>query len=168
MVRQLRPGCSIPADFGETRTLASVLRVTTHAAGSDCLNWHGRGPVHLSCAPQPAICPFCDFAPGVAGDVPQRSALCGNVCTELVQHAHAVYTGEFGVACEAQRVRSMQNNSSAVYFSRRATLARRLCGTCNADCRPVLVWRYRRTCIFDTARGTQTPTTLDPCTVQVL
>jgi hypothetical protein len=34
MVRQLRPGCFIPTDCGETRTLASVLRVTTHAAPS--------------------------------------------------------------------------------------------------------------------------------------
>jgi hypothetical protein len=31
MVRQLRPGCSIPTDCGATRTTASVLRVTTHA-----------------------------------------------------------------------------------------------------------------------------------------
>jgi hypothetical protein len=69
MARQLRPGCSIPTDCGATRTLASVVRVTTHAAGSGCLNCHGRRLVPLRCAPQPAICPFCDFAPG---DAPQR------------------------------------------------------------------------------------------------
>jgi hypothetical protein len=33
-------------------THASVSRVATHAAGSDCLNCHVRGPVPLSCAPQ--------------------------------------------------------------------------------------------------------------------
>jgi hypothetical protein len=43
----LPPGCSIPTDCGETRTLASVWRVTSHAAGSDCLNCHGREPVPL-------------------------------------------------------------------------------------------------------------------------
>jgi hypothetical protein len=37
---------------GDTR-LASDLRVTTHAAGGDCLNWHVRGPVPLNCAPPP-------------------------------------------------------------------------------------------------------------------
>jgi hypothetical protein len=31
------------------RHLAWVLRVTTRAAGSDCLTCHGRGPVPLSC-----------------------------------------------------------------------------------------------------------------------
>jgi hypothetical protein len=158
MVRQLRPGCSIPADCGETRTLASVLRVTTHAAGSDCLNWHGRGPVHLSCAPQPAICPFCDFAPGVAGDAPQRlcmgtfapSSCSMLLVTRYIQVQVYTCTGAFGVACEAQRVRSMQNNSSAVYFLqgwvgqefdfffsvRRAGQPRAF--VVSADCRPVM------------------------------
>jgi len=55
MVRQLRSGCSTPTDCRETHTLVPVVRVTTHAAGSSYLNWHGRGPVHLSCALQPAI-----------------------------------------------------------------------------------------------------------------
>jgi hypothetical protein len=36
------------------------------------------------------------------------AALYGNVCTELVQHAHAVYTSVHCVACGAQRVLSMQ------------------------------------------------------------
>jgi hypothetical protein len=47
LVRQLPPGCFIPTDCGETRTLASVWRVTSHAAGSDCLNCLGREPVPL-------------------------------------------------------------------------------------------------------------------------
>ena len=55
MVRQLRPGCSIPTDCGETRTLALVLRVTTRAAGSGCPNCHGRATVSLSCALQPCM-----------------------------------------------------------------------------------------------------------------
>jgi hypothetical protein len=40
----------LQSDCGETRTMVSALRVTTHAAVSDCLNCHGRGPVPLSCA----------------------------------------------------------------------------------------------------------------------
>jgi hypothetical protein len=61
MVRRLRAGCSIPTVCGTARTLASVVRVTTHAAGSGCLKCHGRGPVPLSCAPQPGTRPFTDF-----------------------------------------------------------------------------------------------------------
>jgi hypothetical protein len=64
-LRQLRPGCTIPIECGETRTLASVLRVTTHAAGSDCLNCHGprKGTIASelrSAASKPS--PWCDYS----------------------------------------------------------------------------------------------------------
>jgi hypothetical protein len=88
--------CSIPTDCGETRTLASILRVTTHAAGSDCLNCHGRGAVPLSCAPQPASCPLAIFpggVPGVARSV-SDGLVCTGPCSSSLQHAHAVSISE--------------------------------------------------------------------------
>jgi hypothetical protein len=86
MVRQLRPGCSIPTDCSETHILASVLRVTTNAAGSGRLNCHGREPVPLSCAPQPATCTsFLGNQQVSWGRT--AAATYGIVCTQLLQQA---------------------------------------------------------------------------------
>jgi hypothetical protein len=84
MVRQPR---SIPTDCFETRTLASVLWLTSRTAGSDCLKWD----VLLSCAPQPATCPAecMPVMPFTVGELPgsgrrTAAALYGIVYTQLV------------------------------------------------------------------------------------
>jgi hypothetical protein len=50
-VIQLRVLKDAPAIHPRPRNLASILRLTAHAAGGQCLDSHGRGPVPLICAP---------------------------------------------------------------------------------------------------------------------
>ena len=68
--------------------LASVLRVTTHADG-DCLVFIGRRPMPLRRAPQPATAPLFEFPMLLRRRT--AAALYAIVCTQLLQHAHAVY-----------------------------------------------------------------------------
>jgi hypothetical protein len=62
----MRGGCSC-SGCGETacyrifhppETTQLGLNFATHAAGSECLDCHGRGPVPLSCSTSPAIAHF--------------------------------------------------------------------------------------------------------------
>ena len=80
--------------------LTAVRRVTTHAVGSDCLNWHGRGPVPLSCSPQSATWPVMRLPPPrVDGDAPHRlrvRSFAPSLCSMLIRYLTVVHYSSAG------------------------------------------------------------------------